>query len=156
MKRVKDGDKEHKLYSNPNINLEIKYYNQLKSIFKEATGSEKADAKNELFQRRMAIVERIIEISNRAGVKQGELAVLLGMSGPQLSYYENGRGDFPIGVLFEIIQIFEPIPGVSLDYIIFGKSPVIIDKDIAEVLKGKSFKEKEQAVKLLKVHFGMD
>ena len=156
MGRIKDVDIELKLYSNSSINSDYNSYYGPEELSEGISAKGFRSAEYEFYRNRMEIANRIIELRKKAGLKQCELAALLGMSGPQLSYYENGRGDFPIGMLFEIAQIFAPIPGVSLDYIILGKSPAIIDKKIADILKGKSFEEKEQAVKLLKVHFGMD
>ena len=156
MRRKEDDFSELDIYFNKNINTDFVFYNRVKDIPKEASKSEKREAEDELLKTRMGIANRIIEIRKKAGVKQRELAALLGICGSKLSCYETGKNDYPVEVLFEIAQIFESVPGVSLDYIILGKSPVVIDKEIADILKGKSFKEKEQAAKLLKVHFGME
>lgn len=156
MGRIKDEDIELKLYSNSSINNSfIRYFGEEVLIESDAV----EEAKNEEYwsaSNRRRIAYRIMKIRLKAGIKQCELAALLGMKESQLSRYENGYYDYPVRLLFEIAQIFAPNPETSLDYIILGKSQQIIDKDVAEILKGKSFEEKEQAVKLLKVHFGMD
>ena len=156
MGKIKNEDIELKVYTNPSINNDyIRYSGEEVLIESDAVEEDKNDKYWSASNGRR-IAYRIMKIRLKAGIKQCELAALLGMKESQLSRYENGYYDYPVRVLFEIAQIYAPIPGVSLDYIILGKSPAIIDKEIADILKGKSFEEKEQAVKLLKVHFGMD
>ena len=156
MGRIKDEDIELKLYSNPNINNNFICYNGEEVIIESDAVEEDKNDEFWSVSNGRRIARRIMKIREKAGIKQCELAALLGMNESQLSRYENGYYDYPVRLLFEIAQIYAPIPGVSLDYIILGKSPAIIDKEIADILKGKSSEEKEQAVKLLKVHFGMD
>ena len=156
MGKIKNEDIEFKVYSNPSINIDYVSYYGAEILSASESVERVRSIKYGFDSNRLRIANRIMEIRMKAGIKQCELAALLGMDVSQLSRYENGYYDYPVRLLFEIAQIFEPIPEASLDYIILGKSQQIIDKEIADILKGKSFEEKEQAVKLLKVHFGMD
>lgn len=156
MGRIKDENIELKVYSNPNVNTDYTCYNRVKDITKDDSPEELKKAEDELYNHRISIANRVIEIRKKANVKQCELAALLGMDTKQLSRYETGQYDFKISHLFEIVQIFSAIPEASLDYIVLGRESAKLDKDIDEILKGKSSKERKQAAKLLRVHFGMD
>ena len=133
------------------VNIEFERYSYVKEAIEN--NGDIAKAKEMLFERRMDIANRIIQLRKEAGkMKQGELADLLLMSHNQLSRVETGNADFTGAQIRDVARIFN----VSTDYIYDGDEKLFLDKEIAEILKDKNPLEIKKAIKMLKVLFDMD
>lgn len=166
MGKIKNADKELNCYMN--IDIAFKHYNEVKNLIAESKEDNKVirsdkentermidmmkAAEKDLYDTRIAIVERVDELRKASGIKQNYLAKLLNSSEQNFSRIMNGGADFSIGQVVEISRIFK----VSADFILFGENNTDLDEDVYEILKDKNYLQRKQAVKLLKVHFGMD
>lgn len=68
----------------------------------------------------MQYYERIKELRVNAGLSQAQIGEVLGVKQQQYQRWECGKRDYPIAVLVTLAEYF----GVSLDYILLGKSEI--------------------------------
>ena len=133
------------------VNIEIERYSYVKEAIENS--GDVAKAEEMLFKKRMDIANRIIQLRKEAGkMKQGELADLLLMSHNQLSRVETGNADLTGPQIHDLAKVFD----VTTDFIINGDEKIVIDKEIAEILKDKNPLEIKKAIKMLKVLFDME
>lgn len=130
----KKADTELRELINENINACIRYF----------------DADADAIMHEMG--ERIRMLRKAAGISQIEMANRLDMSNNTMLSIEKGRAVMSSQAIYEYAQIM----GVTTDYIYFGDDKLLIDNEVAKILKGKSEEDIKKAVKVLKVLFDMD
>lgn len=133
------------------VNIEFDRYSYVKEAIEN--NGDVVKAEKMLFKKRIDIANRIINLRKEAGkMKQGELADLLLMSHNQLSRVETGNADFTAPQIHDVAKVFN----VTTDFIFNGDEKIVIDKEIAEILKDKNPLEIKKAIKMLKVLFDME
>lgn len=86
------------------------------------------------------IGERIKELRDISGITTGDLALKLGLPEDLYAKYESGESDIPVGVLFEISEMFN----VELSVLLGGDGPKLHIYGIVRNGKGLKLERRQQ------------